>query len=406
MSSTSPKSSERILPTGATNPGPMLPIRRVSRVWFAVLALGAGLGLAVLGTATPEPRLEWAEGSAPQSILNAHSLIATSDGFAVLAGPEFSGGRLWTSTDGVGWAGTDLPRLAARVVEFEDQLLIVDGRSVSRVEADGALASVDVPGIVRLGNGSDRTGMVATSQGLLLQTLIGDLFWSDDAVEFEIAVPAPTWRSDADTVQRPFAFDGSSRRFRSNCEAVARRAPDIPPLIATGDQFLALIPTVESAAVWPVCEPIPWTSVDGITWGPAADESPFPFGGYVFEMEWRDGRFIAVGGLGFDQPAAWTSTDGLSWSPLALPEFDRAVDLTGVTPGALGWVMTATPRDGTDPLLWYSHNGTCWEPLPQGVHGQAVAVGSDRIVMIDATPSATVWIGTPAESFALIRTCA
>lgn len=394
----------RVLPAGAaaqrSGPG-----RRISGSWLAAIALGAGVLLAVLGTSTPQPRLDWSEASAPQRILNAHSLIPTSNGFAVLAGPEFSGGRLWSSADGFDWTGTDLPRLASRVVEFDGRLLIVDGRSVSTLDANGRLDLVDVPGIVRLGNGSDRTGMISTPDGLLFQTLIGDLFWSPDGSTFELAVPAPTWRSDADTIQRPFAFDGSSRRFRSNCDAVARRAPDIPPLVATTDSFVALIPTIESAAVWPVCEPIPWTSADGVVWEPALDESPFLFGGYVFEAGWREGRFIAVGGLGFDQPSAWTSTDGLQWSQLTIPEADRPVDLTGIAPGELGWVMTATPRDGSDPISWYSHNGTCWEPLPDGVHGEAVAVGDDRIVMIDTSPAATVWVGTPAESFAFVHTC-
>lgn len=383
----------------------VVPATRRGRLVTAVVLLVSAVAFAIFGTATPEARLSWSTGTAPQRILNAPSLVATTGGFAVLAGPEFSGGMLWESPDGVEWTGSPLPKLASRVVENAGELLVVDGRSLSRLDSSGGLVTVDAPGIVRLGNGSDRTGVIVAAGGILLQTLIGDLYWSSDTELFELAVPAPTWRSDADTIQRPFDFDGSDRRFRSNCDAVARRAPDIPPMASTPDGIVALIPTTESAAVWPTCEPIPWISEDGLTWAPTGDETPFTFGAYVFDVAWRDGRFIAVGGVGFDNPAAWTSADGITWEDLDIPEVEDPLDLAGIEAGELGWVMSAVPRSGQDPISWFSHNGECWEPLPEGVHGEAVAIGADRIMLIDATPSATVWIGTLDDSFAAARIC-
>src|SRR3970282_588610 len=87
----------------------------------------------------------------------------------------------------------------------------------------------------------------------------------------------------------------------------------------------------EPFGVSPVCEPTIWHSEDGHDWAPSG--SPLDRRGVVYDLAWRDGRFVAVGGLDVADPAAWTSTDGLEWESLLPGESWGEVDLVAVEAG-------------------------------------------------------------------------
>lgn len=371
----------------------------------AILAMVLALGF--VATAEPAPSLEWRQGTAPQPSLNAESVIATPTGFSILGGPGPGGGVVYSTTDGQDWLSRPLPRLSARIVYHRSGLFVVDGRQVTRIgpDVDDPTVRIEIPEAVRIGNGSKRSGLVPLLDGMLVQTVSGDFYWSDDARRFERVVDAAAWRADSDVTPSPRDLtDVAPGRVRSNCRPIARRAPDIPPLAATDDRIVILVPEHDPSVVWPACEPVPWISFDGTAWAATADVSPFPAGAFVFDLAWRDGRFVAVGGLGYDRPMAWTSTDGFTWEPIDGLRPEPDVDLVEVDAGPLGWLVMASARDGSPRTGWFSRDGACWEPIPAEVDGHGSAIGEEYVVVVDGT-GGRVWVGEPTDSIAPFGRC-
>lgn len=396
----------KVVPEGAMPYQHRAP-RRGPKVGFIAILVVVVVG--VLFALPPEPRLAWEQGTLPRSSLNVESLITTAEGFAVLAGPGSSGGAILSTTDGARWLTRTLPRVSTRIVYHSNGLYVVDGLTLRRVgpDADDAIVNVEIPGPVRIGNGSDRSGLMAVLGGLVVQTVDGDLFWSSNGRGFELSIGAADWRAESDVTVSPRVVpEVVRRRVQSVCQPAARRAPDIPPIVEAGDQVVAFVAKDDSSIVWPACEPVLWTSTDGTDWSLLSETSPFPPGAYVYDVAWRAGRFVAVGGIGLDEAHAWTSLDGAVWEELELPSWDGPLDLINIEAGGLGWVLMGNSRDRVGRVGWYSADGTCWEPLPPGVGGQSIAVGEDRILLADRTPESVIWVGQEAGSFSPLRRCA
>ena len=368
--------------------------RRASRVrWLVVVA-----GLAAIALLFARgPQLEWRQGQAPQRFLNAESVVATPGAFSLLAGPEGSGGAVWTTNDGDRWLRRSLPRIGYRIVYHPTGLFVVDGRSLSVVgpDSDDPPVLVPLPDPIRIGNGSDRAGLVSGLGGLVAQTVTGDIFYAPGGRRFSEVVSADTWRASADVEGfTSTILSVPPPRIRSTCLPIERRAPDIVPVFEAGEGLIALVPRTDPSIAWPVCEPILWVSTDGVDWAPETSSSPFPAGAYVADMDWRDGRFVAVGGVGLDVPVAWTSTDGFDWDVVDLPGVEEESRLARVEQGALGWVIVADRTNSTRSQGWFSTDGTCFQPVPDGVIGRGVAVGDDAVISVGRSPDPEIWIGS------------
>ena len=397
----------RVIPYGADPPVAPRRRRKIPRRWIVVgVVVVAGL-VGYEATVIPRDRLVWEQGSPPGGRLNADSLIRTPTGFSILAGPGPTGGAVWSTVDGSTWLSRPLPRLAFRIVFHPRGLFVVDRREVLRVgpDPDDGAERIDLPDSIRLGNGSMRSGLVAVGEGLVAQTVRGDVFWSPDGRRFEKVVEAQVWGSDADVPPDPSdVLDVAPDRVRSSCRPRARRAPDVPAFVATDAMLVAMVPEDDPSVVWPVCEPVLWTSFDGISWEPMSEQSPFPDGAYVYDLAWREGRFVAVGGIGYSTVMLWSSFDGRSWEPFERFAGDEEIDLTDVEGGPLGWVVVGVPRDGSDRVGWFSEDGECWEPIPEGVPGRGLSVGEDHILTVDGDPP-TIWVGTPANPLVSWHRC-
>jgi hypothetical protein len=117
----------------------------------------------------------------------------------------------------------------------------------------------------------------------------------------------------------------------------------------------------------------------------------------VYDVDWRFGRFVAVGGIGFDIPAIWTSTDGMSWTALDEPSVPNGMDVFEVDAGGVGWAMAAEPRDGSARIGWFSTDAMCWVELPPGVAGTKIVVGDQGVMSVTAEP-AEVWFGSASDT--------
>ncbi len=374
-----------------------------------MLAITGTLILVVgyVATTAPAAQVEWTEVTVPQDRLNAESIIATPTGFSLLGGPGPSGGVIWSTTDGTRWMSRTLPRVSSRIVFHHRGLFVVDRRQVGRVGPDGddPTAVIELPDSVRIGNGSQRSGLVAAHGGLLAQTVRGDLYWSPDGRTFDLAIEAGDWGADSDVTPRPQdVTDVAPARVRSVCRPRSRRAPDVPPIVVTSDRILALVPEDDPSVVWPVCEPVLWGSNDGATWVQLTNTSPFPDGAYVYDVAWRDGRFVAVGGIGFDNAIVWTSVDGAVWERIDALTTGTAVNVAQVESGPIGWIVTGQPRDGSATIGWFSADGVCWESLPDEVASTGVAVGEDHIMLAESDP-ARIWMGSPSHPISPFRRC-
>jgi hypothetical protein len=368
--------------------------RRPSRFrWvFGLIAIGAvWLGV------SQAPSLVWASGESPQRFLNAESVVATPGAFSVLAGPDASGGAVWTTSDGQRWLERPLPRIGYRVVYHPTGLFVMDGRSLAVVgpDADDPPVTVALPDPIRIGNGSDRPGLVSGLGGLVAQTVPGDIYFAAGGRRFELAVSADEWRASADIPG--FAATILSvppPRIRSICQPLERRAPDIVPIVDAGSELVAFVPESDPSIAWPVCEPILWASDDGLEWQAQGTVSPFPAGAYVTDVDWRDGRFVAVGGVGLDGPMAWTSTDGAAWDAIELSGIEDVSRLLHVEQGGLGWMIISDLRDSSRARGWFSTNGVCFRPVPDQVLGSRVAINDDSVISIGRSPDPDIWVGT------------
>ncbi len=357
--------------------------RTTNRTLNRLSALITIIALVTLGVALrpPPPSLTWSMLELPDSAPNLDTLIATPDGFSVSSRPTSGGSRLWFTADADEWTATRLPSAPTRVVAAGDSYVVYDSRSAFHLEKDGSVRSIRLPGLLRTGYGSGRPGIVVGARGIIAHTVMGDVY-RIDGLQPVLAITADRWRTATDISPE------------SRCQPPGRVGPDLPPVVSTPGAFFAFVAASDASGVWPICEPIPWTSGDGSVWKRESDISPFGVGAHVADVGWSGGRFVAVGGIGFDHPAVWTSLDGLRWDRVPAPTAADDYVLLEIEGGPVGWVAVGRFTDRPGLTAWVSGQGTCWEALPEEVAGRHVAIGRDGIIIADRSlPHA--WVGVP-----------
>lgn len=359
----------------------------------AVLALlVAVVSVAGYLTRPPSPALAWEQVELPSARLNIRSLIAYQAGFAVASEPGSGGATWWSSADGREWTSSPLPSAPIRLVPDRAGLIGYDARSAFRIAGTGVVSVLPLPQLLRTGYGSGRPGLVSGPRGLIAHTVAGDVWRTAGEAPFQMVVNAARWRTATDISED------------SHCSPPGRTGPDLPPVVSTPVGFFAFVAADDASGVWPVCEPIPWTSADGAIWKREAALSPFGPGAYVRDVTWAAGRFVAVGGVSFDQPAVWVSIDGLEWVPVPSPPSADPYELVEVEGGPLGFVAAARFTQRTGHTAWVSATGDCWEALPAQVAGRGVAVGSASVLITDRTRPGVAYLGVPS-SLPLTVTC-
>jgi hypothetical protein len=358
-------------------------------ILIGLLLTIAGLVVFWVFTTSAHSTIVWTFASQPEGTVHVDSLVATPEGFALLAGPDEGGVTLWTSNNGITWSRRYVSGSPNRLLVAGNDLLAFSGRWVMRLgtDTDGEtqVSRIDLPLLVRVGYGSGRPGLVAGSEGLVAQAFTGDVFWAAQGSPFEQVVAAPDWG------------EATGMPTRGACDPPNVSSVDVPPIVAIPNGFVTLV-SVDSSdpfGIWPVCEPEVWASADGQDWKKISEGSPFGAGAYVYDMAWREGRLVSVGGIGFDQPALWVSDDGSSWKKAERLPSDDNFELREVAAGGLGWVVLGEKSDRPGLTGWVSPDGDCWRQLPSHVSGRQAAVGSDRLVLASHGTFPLIWVGLP-----------
>lgn len=336
------------------------------------------------------PAFEWSEVEGPNSPINLDSLVAVEDRFAVLSGITDRGVSIWWSVDARRWRSqplsgspTQLASGSGRVAAYRVRSGVVMALVGERWVVE---SKIEFPAEARSRRASGRPSIVLTADGLLEMSLFGDVWWSPEGVEFTRVIEDPAWGQGVET------------RFQSACRPPSRSSPDVPPFVVTDETLLALGPsnTDEPFGIWPVCEPVVWSSSDRLTWS-METTSLSEEGAYVYDLAWKDGVLVAVGGHAIGEPAVWTSEDGVEWIEIT-PEIPGAVDLYRVEAGAAGWVILGRDSLESRPVGWTSIDAICWEPLPGSVGGGEAVVTEEHMLLVDRTDLPGMWLAKPTGS--------
>ena len=361
--------------------------------WVAPSLIGIGLVvivLLVLQTRPLVPAFEWSTFQGPGGPVILDSLVGVEDRFALLSGVTDEGvSILWS--DGTGrWQSQSLQGSPNQLTAGEDRLIAYRVRSGILLVPEGggwAIGSeIEFPEETRSRRASGRSSVVFTDEGLLELSLFGNVWLSPAAGEFTRVIRDPEWGH------------GVERPFQSACRPPSRSSPDVPPLaVADGTTFVLVSSNPdEPFGIWPVCEPETWASDDGLAW--SVGQTRLSDGGaYVYDMAWRDGMMVAVGGRGIDEPAVWASRDGVEWTDITLTA-NRSVVVDQVEAGEAGWVILGRDSLGSRPVGWTSRDGSCWELLSSPIGGSEAVVTDDEILVVDLTRYPEMWLGTPTGS--------
>jgi hypothetical protein len=269
-----------------------------------------------------------------------------------------------------GWAEADVPP-AGRLVPAGEDVVLYHGAAV-RYAWNGSfwaqVAELDVPGWVTGLAFGDRDAIATLDSGLFVHSSDGVTFAAVDG-------PVPEKLTGDDCGDTPSDW--------------GPQGPEAPQVLATRDGFVALTPA--NRRDWGhngLCEPMTWTSADGIVWTLRTPESPFDGGVVVDFVAEREGRFVAVGHAGESgDRLAWTSGDAIVWQPIQADLTD-ILDLT-VSSGPLGWIITGLGFNESaaevEDLMWTSPDGVAWDgphTLPKGLRPGVncpLAIGTDTI---------------------------
>jgi hypothetical protein len=345
-----------------------------------------GLVVIVPITRPANPDLEWARRTGPTGPVNLDSLVAYHEGFALLSGVTADGVLLWSSRDGDTWDHRPLQGSPSQLAVWGDRLFAygVDaGRTLTRGDETWAeAAEIVFPDELRAGQRSGRPTLIADESGLIVTSILGDVWWSANGSAFDLVVSDPAW-GPGQAVEVP---------FDSACRPPTRSSPDVPPMVTTDSGLAVLISSspAEPFGIWPVCEPRLLSSADGRSW--TGIDVDLGDGSYVYNMAWRDGRFIAVGGNGIGRPAAWTSVDGREWDQIDTLGAISGVDLYTVRAGPAGWVILGRDSQESNAIGWTSADGLCWSILPAEVDGADAAVSGDQIMILDRITYPGTWV--------------
>lgn len=313
---------------------------------------------------------------------------------ALLSGVTSEGVTLWWSFNGSDWGYQTLEASPSQLATAGSRLVAHRDRSGHLLEMDAegwtTVGEVSFPDETRSRQASGRASVIGTDDWILEMSLFGDLWWSPDGAVFSLALSDPNWGP------------GVEQPFTSNCAPPSRSSPDVPPVVSGDFGLLALVSSNpnEPFGVWPVCEPVVWTSIDGRDWTDTT-ATVGSSGSYVYDMATRDGTLIAVGGQGIGNPAVWSSEDGQRWDPLHMDL--GSVDVFAVDGGAAGWAILGRDTETSAPVGWTSVDGRCWELIPPIAGGTDVVVTDDYAIVFDTANFPVIWRGEPTGSNGVCR---
>jgi hypothetical protein len=151
-----------------------------------------------------------------------------------------------------------------------------------------------------------------------------------------------------------------------------------------------------------------WTSHDGATWDPVADEPAAFADAEVTAVTAFENRFVAVGVLGTAQhktgAVAWTSSDARTWTRIDDPGFENGVASALIVAPFGGLLAVGSDIDRKVALAWTSPDGQHWKKITAGDYGDRrnlwmtdVAAIGDRVIAVGTSQatqraSATSWI--------------
>jgi hypothetical protein len=226
-----------------------------------------------------------------------------------------------------------------------------------------AVSLAELPAPIAMPNAE----LVSNGSSLLLGSPEGELWRSDDGIEWEVATPPPG--SDP---RRLVGVNGgylmataglSTMPCPSGCKAWISEDGSEWSLVSTAmDRAFDL-----QGPLWHVAGPDRMTNVDPLN--PIYD-----YRGLVTVMEFG-GSYVTFVDSGFSPPAASTSNDGRTWTDLSAPPMaDSSTRMLwsdtslGNTLCGIGWrpgQALALLRTGEKSLrLWSTSNGTTWQELP------------------------------------------
>jgi hypothetical protein len=150
-----------------------------------------------------------------------------------------------------------------------------------------------------------------------------------------------------------------------------------------------------------------WTSPDGATWDPVADDATAFADAEVTAIAASGDGLVAVGVLGPAQhrtgAVAWTSSDGRSWTRVDDPAFADAVVASIIVPPSGGLLAVGSDIAKKAALAWLSPNGQHWQRIVAGDYGDQrhlwmtdVAAIGDQVIAVGTAQanqrsSATSW---------------
>ena len=153
-----------------------------------------------------------------------------------------------------------------------------------------------------------------------------------------------------------------------------------------------------------------WTSRDGATWDPVADDATAFADAEVTAITTSGDRFVAVGVLGPAQhhtgALAWTSADGLAWTRIDDPAFEDAVASSIIVAPFGGLLAVGSDIDRKAALAWLSPDGEGWKRIVARDYGDRrnlwmtdVAAIGDRVIAVGTSQatqraSATSWVSS------------
>lgn len=390
--------------TGAEDePDPSWSPPRARWVLVVMIVVVAALLFAIPGSDDPGPAdrdagdlFEWSLDEGPPGRTRLESLQSTPAGFVMLVGPDSDGTHLWTSVDGTTWSSSPLSKNPNGITHDGTGLVAFRENRITEIHWDGGAwlegPEEELPAYVRIGYFSDRPGLVFVADGILAHTVDAELLFSADGEQFEVVVDAGEWWSPEPDLWERF----TAPIQRDGCRPPRSGSPDYPVILETGSGLAAFVPALKLGPyrMWPICQPELWTSVGGRVWTAAGEALPFGPGAYLYDVESRDGRLVAVGGSGAGRAAIWVADDPREWRPLDIGSFaSEDVVLTKVVAGELGWVVLGEAITHARPLAWFSADGVCWHMLPEEVAGGAVAIGDDRLIFADSRWKPAFWVG-------------
>ena len=363
--------------------------------WWAIGLFLIAVALLFSQTRPLAPAFEWTAAAPPPGPLNLDSIVALDDGIALLSGVTSDGVLLWWQESSGAWESqllegspTQLSRAGDRLIAYRTR-----GGALWRRASRGWIQTHDLefPAATRARQASGRPSVLGAADGLLELSLFGDVWSLVPDGEPTLVIEDPAWGH------------GVEQPFTSSCRPPSRSSPDVPPLVATDSVMVAMTSSNldEPFGIWPVCEPVTWTSTNGTEWSMAT--TTLTTGGiYVYDLAGSDDTLLAVGGRGIGRPGIWSSNDGIEWVDIT-PPMPEAVDLYRIEAGPAGWVILGRDSLESRPVGWTSVDTTCWEPLPGHVGGGEAVVTADHIFILDRVGSPDLWMSTPTGSLGACR---